>query len=153
MQQHAMPDYTGHCAWYCDREGGCEKYVVIGRYVDKAVLDAYKQIDTKQVRELTAGRNARAAQATLKIKKEHPTFRRVDFWWLDELAERIVFGRDNSVTVHWKCGLQTSAVMAIINNSHDPVYLAGRNKNVEAHNQSPQGSLAAVDGLPIGPGR
>ena len=70
------------------------------------------------------------------MKKKRPVFHNVDFWWLDELVERITFGKNYSVTVHWKCGLQTSGQMAITNHKHDPVYLADRNRNAETRNQN-----------------
>ena len=136
MQKHGMTANIGHTAWQCDREDGCRQYTVIGKYVDAAVLDAYKQIDPGQVNKLTTDRNADAAKALLGMKKKRPVFHNVDFWWLDELVERITFGKNYSVTVHWKCGLQTSGQMAITNHKHDPVYLADRNRNAETRNQN-----------------
>ena len=91
-----------------------------------------KQVDPERVNALTTGRNAEAAQALLKMKNRRPAFYNVDFWWLDELVERITFGKNYDVTVHWKCGLQTSAQMAITNRRHDPAVLADRNRNAEA---------------------
>ena len=132
MQRHGMTANMGYAAWQCDRENGCRQYIVIGKYVDAAVLEAYKQIDPEQVNALTTGRNAEAAQALLKMKNRRPAFHNVDFWWLDELVERITFGKNYTVTVHWKCGLQTSAQMAITNRRHDPAVLADRNRNAEA---------------------
>lgn len=136
MQKHGMTANIGHTAWQCDREDGCRQYTVIGKYVDAAVLDAYKQIDPEQVNKLTTDRNADAAKALLEMKKKRPVFHNVDFWWLDELVERITFGKNYSVTVHWKCGLQTSGQMAITNHKYDPVYLADRNRNAETRNQN-----------------
>ena len=141
MQQHGTSVNMSYTAWHCDREGGCRQYAVMDRYVDKAVLEAYRRIDLNQVRELAKDKQADSAQMLLKLKKQHGTFRNVDFWWLDELVERIVFGKDYMVTVHWKCGLQTSAVMAIANHRHDPAYLADNMRNAEVCNIYQTGRL------------
>ena len=42
------------------------------------------------------------------------TFSQVDFYWVDDLIESIELGThsgkdDHTVTVHWKCGLTTTA--------------------------------------------
>lgn len=136
MQQHAIAANTNCSAWHCDREGGCEKYVVMGKYVDKAVLEAYKQADMKRVKELAAGKYADAAQTFISIKSKHSAFSKVDFWWLDELVECVTFGKGYVLTVHWKCGLKTSAIMTIANPRHDPVYLADMKRNSEECNRN-----------------
>ena len=136
MQQHAIATNTSCIAWHCDREGGCEQYVVMGRYVDKAVLEAYKQADMNRIKELAVGKYAEEAQMFISIKRKHLVFHRVDFWWLDELVERITFGKEYALTVHWKCGLKTSAIMAIVTHRHDPVYLADMRRNAGERKQN-----------------
>ena len=53
-------------------------------------------------------------QKALLYKKKHPQFLQVDFYWVDDLIESIELGThagkdDHTVTVHWKCGLTTTA--------------------------------------------
>lgn len=147
MQQHAMTANTGYTAWHCDREDGCKQYIVIGKYVDKAVLEAFKQVDMESVNEQMTGKSAEAAQTFLKIKRQYPVFHNVDFWWLDELVERIAFGKGYEVTVYWKCGLNTKARMDIANQKHDPVYLADMTRNAEERHKNDQDFLSLASEL------
>ena len=53
-------------------------------------------------------------QTMLFYKKKHRTFSQVDFYWVDDLIDSIELGThsgkdDHTVTVHWKCGLTTTA--------------------------------------------
>lgn len=111
MQQHAIAATPKRTAWHCDRDGGCGQMCLRGKQVDQAVLKAYEQVDMQALAALQAGPNAIAAQALLHMKAVHPHFSRVDFYWLDELVQHITFDGASGLTVHWRCGLTTSARM------------------------------------------
>ena len=59
-----------------------------------------------------------------EIKQKHPRFKTVDFFWLDDLVEKITFGKNKTMTVHWKYGEKTAVTMRIANAKDDPIYLA-----------------------------
>ena len=95
---------------------------------------------------MDAGTRRRAAEAVklLKIKEEYPVMEGIHYWWLDELVASITLGRhtytatqldgmpadlmdkadDRTVTIHWRCGLETTLPSGVIRDSHDPRHKA-----------------------------
>ena len=133
--QHQMRGQACVSAWHCDRnENSCERYVLKTKILNAAMLEAYRQVDMKQVRD--AGNEA--AQTMLAMKQKHPRFKTVDFFWLDELVEKITFGKARAMMVHWKYGGQTTVTLPIINTKDDPIYVAGiirqRQERMDAEN-------------------
>jgi DNA invertase Pin-like site-specific DNA recombinase len=112
-------------------ESGCKKFVIRSEVVEKALLNAYDWLDNdlieEEIRASQSEKVRKAAQLTLAVKKAHPTFQRVDYYWLDDLIEHIEIGAhtalsrkndrltangrshadDCTITVFWKCGLKT----------------------------------------------
>lgn len=114
-------------AWHCDRLGGCGRYVLLNRYIDEAVLDAYRKVDVEEIRKLIEVDDAEkrdAAKKFFEMKHRIPFFYRVDFYWLDELVEYITVEKEYELIVYWKCGMKTSARMAIRSQKYDPINLA-----------------------------
>ena len=121
MVQHKMNVQDRYTAWHCDRNSNsCGQYVLKPRILDAAVLEAYQLVDVEQVKNISN----EAAQAMVEMKQRHPLFKTVDFCWLDDLVEKITFGKSRTMTVHWKYGKKTTVTMRIANAKDDPIYLA-----------------------------
>ena len=86
-------------AWVCRDD----LFYMRSSLLPNAVLEAYKRLDVSNVND----------EVTKKIKTENPEFEKVDYWWLDELADLITFGKhenddDQTLTVNWICGEKTT---------------------------------------------
>ena len=53
---------------------------------------AEERLAERQAKIKTLSLQKRAAEVMLKIKEKTPAFKRVDFWWVDELVDHIEFG-------------------------------------------------------------
>ena len=78
-------------------------------------------VDVEQVKQ----KQSEAAQIMVAMKQKHPSFKTVEYFWLDDLVEKITFGRNHAMTVHWKYGGKTDVTLQIANMKDDPVYVAG----------------------------
>ena len=122
-------------AWTCggqqnteDVKAMCPTYVVHTKYVDRAVLDAYRMLDKPELEALAAklskkadaarkkkgdmseqGKKAiqmtDAVQAALRWKTEQPRLKKVEYLFLDELVEKISYSKWDETVVTWKFGL------------------------------------------------
>ena len=88
----------------CFDVGGCRNYAVKSYLVDAALLKAYNTIEIK------AGKRTPAMQRMLEIKEEAPKQDSVQYYWLDDLVERVEFEGD-TMRVFWKCGLSSEVVL------------------------------------------
>lgn len=121
LVKHQMKSQDQRAAWHCDRnENSCNRYILKPHILDEAVLEAYKTFDTGQLKLL----NGKKTETMLAMKKAHLTLKTVDFYWLDELVDKVTFGKDYKLNVHWKCGITTTETMLITRMRDDPVYLA-----------------------------
>ncbi|MBP3802515.1 MAG: recombinase family protein [Oribacterium sp.] len=142
--------YCGHVLWmaktdqgrnqfhFCQGEGACRGFVIARPLVDAAILKAYASIPLDEVDDSEAG------ELMKKTKAEHPAFDAVDYWWLDDLVERIDFGLhsyaptelaampeemreaadDSDITITWKCGIVQTVPTGIIRDSQFPKHKA-----------------------------
>lgn len=104
-------------AWTCSGHKGanatrtfCPPYVVHTKYIDRAVLEAYRKLDTGELQTLAAKRGSaaatvNAAQAALRWKTQQPRMKKVEYLFLDELVERITYAKWNECVITWKFGL------------------------------------------------
>ena len=60
----------------------------------------------------------------LEIKEESPKMETVQYYWLDDLIDRVEF-KDDTMKVFWKCGL-TNKVDMIIPKNQKPEVIAKR---------------------------
>jgi hypothetical protein len=106
--------------WLCEN---CEDFLLKSHVVESDMLRAYREINLKQVLQLMQSPDmavSGAARTMLGMKREHPDFERVDFYWLDQLVDCITFEKtlqtgEWMMTVHWKCTLTTSVLCGITN--------------------------------------
>lgn len=106
LHQSKLGIYGNQRGWTCEGED----FLLRSDLLDPAVLECYMKLS---VEELTDTENP-AVQTMLSYKKKHLTFSQVDFYWVDDLIDFIELGThsgkdDHTVTVHWKCGLTTTA--------------------------------------------
>ncbi|MEG1013818.1 MAG: recombinase family protein [Clostridia bacterium] len=117
---------SGHpSVWTCGGQRGedgvkvtCPPYVVHTKYINCAVLEAYRKLDKGELETLfvnlseKAARThtdadtarANAAQAALRWKKAQPFIMKVEFLFLDELVETITFSKWDECVITWKFG-------------------------------------------------
>ena len=130
----------------CEGEGACREFAIMAIPVKKAILAAYAILDLDEVKRISGARQkkrARAASKLLEVKGAHPTFDEIDYWWLDDLVEKIEFGQhsytasdlklmgdaaeavdDRTITITWRCGLTTTVPSGVVRDSHDPRHKA-----------------------------
>lgn len=117
--------------WNCERgNGACGRFLIRSRFVERAVLEAYRNLETEQL--FCGGEEKGEERNTmLQMKREYEAFDTVDYWWLDELVERIEFGvgedgeSDNTMRIFWKCGLVSAVSHVVDKKKEHPEYVAG----------------------------
>ena len=65
-----------------------------------------------------------AAEHLLELWKKRLFLKKVDYYWLDDTVDRIAFSKDNTLTVHWRCGLKTTVPLPVRHHRENPVYAA-----------------------------
>lgn len=117
-----LPVYGYLSAWTCGGHKGeegmtfpCPPYVVHTKYIDRAVLEAYRKLDKSELETLAAKLNtkngtddtimANDVLAALRWKKTQPFLKTVEYLFLDELVEKITYDKWNECVVTWKIGL------------------------------------------------
>ena len=91
---------------------------MITNLVDAALLEAYNTLKIKE-----KNRSAEMMRM-LEIKEESPKMETVQYYWLDDLIDRVEF-KDDTMKVFWKCGL-TNKVDMIIPKNRKPEVIAKR---------------------------
>ena len=118
LYQHEVKGHKGMSGWHCDRdEDSCRRYIARTKLLDRAILEAVNGLDAAKLKAV--GYAGLAA-----FRRRHWRIKTVDYYWLDEYVEKLVFGRGHTLTVHWKCGLQTTVKMRVTCDTNDPVKLA-----------------------------
>lgn len=100
----------------CFDVDGCCRYAVKAYLVDAALLEAYNTLEIK-VKKRTV-----AMQRMLEIKAESPKMDTVQYYWLDDLVERIEFKQD-TMWVFWKCGLESEVALKA-SKAEEPTHVA-----------------------------
>lgn len=54
-----------------------------------------------------------AAEHLLELWKKRLFLKKVDYYWLDDTVDRITFSKENTLTVHWRCGLKTTVPLPV----------------------------------------
>ena len=90
---------------------GCaeDRFFLRGSKIEAAVLNAYNSLDLSDVDDGSADGADSAKTLTLRIRTGYPKMDKVDYWWVDDLIERIDAGAhsgedDRNLVVHWRCG-------------------------------------------------
>lgn len=107
------------------------------------MLEAYRLVDVEQVKQ----KQSEAAQIMVAMKQKHPSFKTVEYFWLDDLVEKITFGRNHAMTVHWKYGGKTDVTLQIANMKDDPVYVAGLSRRKRERGEAQSALLEKASDL------
>ena len=147
LYQRTVNVQTKHSAgWHCERgDNPCGGFVIRSAFVETALLGAYNSLDTAAVESrLDNPSLSKAAKTMLAVKKQNPSFARVDYWWVDELVDHIEFGNhtvlptetmrmkasgrefedDRTMKVFWKCGMVSVVASGIVRDCDQPQYVA-----------------------------
>lgn len=141
LYRRRSPSWHQSC-YCCEGGGACRKFVIVGAPVEQEILSAYKNINMKALQKKAGMRDyktALAATQMLRIKEEHPAFEKLDYWWIDELIERIDFGLhshtaadlkamgdmdsimdDRTISILWRCGLISTVSSGVKTSFDDP---------------------------------
>ena len=106
----------------CFGADGCMGYAVKGYLVDTALLEAYNTLALRGKKCRTA-----AAQRMLEIKAESPKLDSVQYYWLDDLVDRVEFEGD-TMQVFWKCGLESNLSLNT-SKAEEPTHVAALYRN------------------------
>lgn len=131
--------------WCCElgEEDACRQFVIRANLIEPVILDAYNTVDMDALERISHFKRRNQPEAAgmfLRIKGEHLTFDRLDYWWIDDLIDHISFGKhsytasqlagmdeaskqsldDRTLTVHWRCGLKTTKPSGIKRDSQHP---------------------------------
>ena len=107
------------------------------------MLEAYQLVDVEQVKQ----KQSEAAQIMVAMKQKYPSFKTVEYFWLDDLVEKITFGRNHAMTVHWKYGGKTDVTLQIANMEDDPVYVAGLSRRKRERGEAQSALLEKASDL------
>lgn len=136
LYQRSIPVQLEHRAgWCCEQgENPCRRFIIRSNLVEEALLAAYNSLNTAAVQgQLGSPDFAEAARLTLSMKGEYPAFRRVDFWWVDDLIDHIEFGAhsrtqripdDRVMIIYWRCGMVTRVSSGVQADRDNPAYVA-----------------------------
>ena len=124
-------------AWHCERnERSCERYVLNSVIVNEAVLNACKALNRDEIQAVIeklqgekphrskSREKLTAAEHLLELWKKRLFLKKVDYYWLDDTVDSITFSKENTLTVHWKCGLNTTLPLPVRHHRENPVYAA-----------------------------
>lgn len=95
-----------------------EEYGLYTVIRDNPYVEGEKPQRSKSREKLTA------AEHLLELWKRRLFLKKVDYYWLDDTVDRITFSKDNTLTVHWKCGLKTTVPLPVRHHRENPVYAA-----------------------------
>ena len=107
LYQRTVPVQSRHTTGWCCEQGdnACRRFIIRSRLVEKALLEAYQKLELSDLQELLTDiqekptghsslselNNEENLQLAIQIKEDHPRFSRVDYWWVDDLIDRIEF--------------------------------------------------------------
>ncbi len=123
-------------SYLCCENEACGQFILLSSFVSKAIMEAYKQLDlqmlTKKLEAQNEEQRAQAAYA-LEYKKTYPEFPTVEYYWLDDLIERVEPGKhttmpivakmlkgkggyvedDRTISIYWRCGIKTTVFSGV----------------------------------------
>ncbi|MCR5295709.1 MAG: recombinase family protein [Lachnospiraceae bacterium] len=145
-QRNVPVQSTRAAGWCCEiGENACRGFIIRSHFVEEALLEAYKELNPADIEEKqTSSLYGEAAKLMLDIKREHPAFERVDYWWVDDFVDYIEFGPhkknerecrrmaalgekdqdDRIMKVYWKCGLVAAVKSGVTEDRSNPAAVA-----------------------------
>lgn len=129
--------------WCCEiGEDACKNFVMRSAVIEKAVLEAYQKVDCNilcdKIRKSQSESVKEAAKQMLALKQKHPKMEKVEYYWLEDLVDKIEIGAhlfvscalsesenyDRTITVFWKFGLKTIVPTGLEKEKDNPRHIA-----------------------------
>lgn len=130
------------CYYLCEYPD-CGNFMFKTAILEKAIVDSYNHLNMKIVKKKVTAESTNiryAAELTIRYKEEYPTMEKADFYWIDDLIEKIEIGKhtmmpvmvktiqakggyikdDRTVTVYWKCGVKTTIFSGVEDDKDTP---------------------------------
>ena len=146
----------------------CHQFAIPSQLVNKALVGAYEGLSVATIEaKLSDPKHKRSASALLTIKQQYH-FRKVDYWWVDDLIDHIEFWKhshtpteimrmralgedfidDRVMLIFWKCGIVSTVPTGVNVDRDDPRILAARNiPDTKAANSAAKSTTAGIAAL------
>lgn len=130
MIQKKIVVYKQSRGWVCRDHN----FLIHTRHVEDAILAAYRSVNREKLKAIMEkGTEDEKKAAELFLKENDEDFQTVEYYWVDELIDHIDLGlhRDKesrTLTVHWRCGFDTTVPTNIDPVKDDPEKLAVTDK-------------------------
>lgn len=130
MIQKKILVYRQSRGWVCRDHN----FLIHTRHVEDAILAAYRSVNREKLKAIMEkGTEDEKKAAELFLKEKDEDFQTVEYYWVDELIDHIDLGlhRDKetrTLTVHWRCGFDTTVPTNIDPVKDDPEKLAVTDK-------------------------
>lgn len=85
---------------------GCQEYAIRTQILDAALLESYRNLNIEEVY------STEGVDRICRIKESIPEMKSVEYYWLDDMVERIEFEND-CVVVTWKGGTKNKVAMKL----------------------------------------
>ena len=137
MIQRKINIYRQSRGWVCPDHN----FIIQSKHVEKAILSALHEVsrlELTKVREMVTSEEKEEAEAFLKKLGEK--IQTVEYSWVDELIDRIDLGlhkdkATRTLTVHWRCSIDTTVPTNIDSVKDDPEKLAFTDKKGSENRQ------------------
>jgi DNA invertase Pin-like site-specific DNA recombinase len=132
MIQKKILVYKQSRGWVCRDHN----FLIHTRHVEDAILAAYRSVNREKLKAIMEkGTEDEKKAAELFLKEKDEDFQTVEYYWVDELIDHIDLGlhRDKetrTLTVHWRCGFDTTVPTNIDPVKDDPEKLAVTDKRM-----------------------
>lgn len=160
-----LPIQNREVSWVCEGKGNCKNFIFREWAIKDSLLKAYSEVDMEAVARKASVKNEKVssqAKQLLDMKSKHPQFDSVEYFWLDDLIDKIEIGThlynpknketfkhpdDRFITVYWKCGVKTTVFSGIRLLADEPRHIAELYKAYykRHHKRPPSVQTGALD--------
>ena len=130
MIQKKILVYKQSRGWVCRDHN----FLIHTRHVEEAILAAYRSVSRDKLSGIMeTGTEEEKKAAELFLKEKDEDFQTVEYYWVDDLIDYIDLGlhkdmETRTLTVHWRCGFDTTVPTNIDPVKDDPEKLAVTDK-------------------------
>lgn len=130
MIQKKILVYKQSRGWVCRDHN----FLIHTRHVEDAILAAYRSVNREKLKAIMEkGTEDEKKAAELFLKEKDEDFQTVEYYWVDDLIDYIDLGlhkdmETRTLTVHWRCGFDTTVPTNIDPVKDDPEKLAVTDK-------------------------
>jgi DNA invertase Pin-like site-specific DNA recombinase len=126
MIQKKILVYKQSRGWVCPDHN----FLIHSKHVEDAILAAYHSVSWEKLSEIAkTGTEEGKEAAELFLKEIGENFQKVEYYWADDLIDHIDLGlhkdkETSTMTIHWRCGFDTTVPTNIDPVKDDPEKLA-----------------------------